>query len=155
AGPHGREESLRLVAGFTANPTEGTDLPLDAHRYLSLVRGEARGLWPALQRIGLRMAGVPYGLAVWVRNVFYQRGWRRSHRALVPVVSVGNLTVGGTGKTPCVEFVARFYRGLDRRVAILSRGYGSEGGRNDEALVLEENLPDVPHLQGADRVALA
>ena len=38
-------------------------------------------------------------------------------------------------------------------MALLSRGYGSEAGRNDEALVLEENLPDVPHLQGADRVA--
>src|SRR5207245_6261602 len=72
-----------------------------------------------------------------------------------PVVSVGNLTVGGTGKTPCVEYVAGFYRGLDLRVAVLSRGYGGDGGRNDEALVLEENLPEVPHLQGADRVALA
>jgi tetraacyldisaccharide 4'-kinase len=41
------------------------------------------------------------------------------------------------------------------RVAILSRGYGGAGGPNDEALVLEDNLPDVPHLQGADRVALA
>ena len=41
------------------------------------------------------------------------------------------------------------------RVAILSRGYGAEAGRNDEAMVLEENLPDVPHYQGADRVALA
>jgi tetraacyldisaccharide 4'-kinase len=77
------------------------------------------------------------------------------HRAAVPVVSIGNLTVGGTGKTPCVEFVARFYRERDRRVAILSRGYGSGEGRNDEARVLEENLPDVPHLQGADRVVLA
>jgi tetraacyldisaccharide 4'-kinase len=108
-----------------------------------------------VQRLGLRLASVPYGLAVRLRNVCYQRGWRRSYRASVPVVSVGNLTVGGTGKTPCVEWVARFYRELDRRVAILSRGYGSEAGRNDEALVLEENLPDVPHLQGADRVALA
>src|SRR5262249_31147228 len=41
------------------------------------------------------------------------------------------------------------------RVAILSRGYGSDQGPNDEALVLEENLPDVPHLQGPDRAALA
>ncbi len=73
----------------------------------------------------------------------------------MPVVSIGNLTAGGTGKTPCVEYVVRFYRALDRRVAILSRGYGGDGARNDEALVLEENLPDVPHLQGADRVALA
>jgi tetraacyldisaccharide 4'-kinase len=73
----------------------------------------------------------------------------------VPVVSVGNLTLGGTGKTPCVEYLARFYRSRDVRVAILSRGYGGAGGPNDEALVLENNLPDVPHLQGPDRVALA
>src|SRR5207244_2544053 len=83
------------------------------------------------------------------------RGWKRVERAGVPVVSVGNLTLGGTGKTPCVEYVCRFYRGLDLLVAILSRGYGAEHGPNDEALVLEEDLPDVPHLQGADRVALA
>src|SRR5205823_12595962 len=75
--------------------------------------------------------------------------------AAVPVVSVGNLTAGGTGKTPCVEYVARVYRQWEVRVAVLSRGYGSHGGLNDEALVLEENLPDVPHLQGADRAALA
>jgi tetraacyldisaccharide 4'-kinase len=73
----------------------------------------------------------------------------------VPVVSVGNLTLGGTGKTPCVEWVSRFYRGRDVAVAIISRGYGAEGGRNDEAMVLEENLPDVPHLQDPDRVAAA
>lgn len=125
------------------------------NHYLRLVSGESHGLWPALQRLGLRAASLPYGLAVRLRNAAYQRGWLHSERVSVPVVSVGNLTAGGTGKTPCVEYVARFYRGLDRRVAILSRGYGSEGGRNDEALVLEENLPDVPHLQGADRIALA
>jgi tetraacyldisaccharide 4'-kinase len=73
----------------------------------------------------------------------------------VPVVSVGNLTLGGTGKTPCVEYVAGFYRDLGHSVAILSRGYGAEAGRNDEAMILEENLPDVPHLQGVDRVGLA
>jgi tetraacyldisaccharide 4'-kinase len=71
------------------------------------------------------------------------------------VVSVGNLTLGGTGKTPCVEYVARFFDNQERRVVILSRGYGGEAGQNDEALVLEENLPGIPHLQGADRVALA
>lgn len=68
---------------------------------------------------------------------------------------MGNLTLGGTGKTPCVEWIARLYRQRNVQVAILSRGYGSEAGRNDEAMVLEENLPDVPHLQGPDRVALA
>jgi tetraacyldisaccharide 4'-kinase len=73
----------------------------------------------------------------------------------VPVVSVGNLSLGGTGKTPCVEYAARFYREMGIQVAILSRGYGGDSGRNDEAMVLEENLPDAPHLQGVNRVELA
>src|SRR5262245_1460980 len=106
-------------------------------------------------RLALRAASVPYGWGVRLRNRLYDRGWKRVARAPVPVVSVGNLTLGGTGKTPCVEYICRYYRSLDLRVAVLSRGYGAEHGPNDEALVLEENLPDVPHLQGADRVALA
>jgi tetraacyldisaccharide 4'-kinase len=121
----------------------------------ALLSGERRGLWPALQRLGLHAASVPYGWATQLRNRAYDRGWKAVVRADVPVVSVGNLTVGGTGKTPCVEYLARFYRGQERRVAILSRGYGAQSGPNDEALLLEENLPDVPHLQGADRAALA
>lgn len=123
--------------------------------FRELVSGRRRGTVPALQRFGLRALSWPYGVGVRLRNLAYDRGWLKANRATVPVVSVGNLTLGGTGKTPCVEHVARFYRARDLRVAILSRGYGSAGGRNDEALVLEENLPDVPHLQGPDRVALA
>jgi tetraacyldisaccharide 4'-kinase len=125
------------------------------HHYLRLISGKAHGVAPMLERLALGVASVPYGLAVRLRNVAYQRGWLGVERVPIPVVSVGNLTAGGTGKTPCVEYIARFYRNLDRRVAVLSRGYGSTGGCNDEALVLEENLPDVPHLQGADRVELA
>jgi tetraacyldisaccharide 4'-kinase len=90
-----------------------------------------------------------------LRNGLYDRGWKQSQKVAVPVISVGNLTLGGTGKTPCVEYVADFYRQRDLRVAIVSRGYGSHSGGNDEALLLEENLPDVPHLQGPDRAALA
>jgi tetraacyldisaccharide 4'-kinase len=123
--------------------------------YQALVRGQSRGLWSGIQRGGLRLASWPYGLAVQLRNRLFDQGWKRRLRASAPVVSVGNLTLGGTGKTPCVEYVARHYRRLGLRVALLSRGYGATGGRNDEALVLEENLPGVPHLQGADRVELA
>ena len=123
--------------------------------YRALVTGERRGPTAALQRLGLHLASVPYGVATAVRNRLFDRGWKQVQRASVPVVSVGNLTVGGTGKTPCVEYVARRYRQWDRQVAILSRGYGSDHGPNDEALVLEDNLSDVPHLQGPDRVALA
>jgi tetraacyldisaccharide 4'-kinase len=127
---------------------------LEEH-YRALVSGRLRGVWPGVQRCGLSLLSVPYSGIVRARNWLFDRGWKRIFRASVPVVSVGNLTLGGTGKTPCVEYVARFYRQRDLRVAILSRGYGSSQGRNDEALVLEENLPDVPHLQGADRAALA
>ena len=125
------------------------------HHYLAVISGERRGLGAALQRLLLSAAAVPYSVAVRVRNFLFERGWLASKKAAVPVVSVGNLTAGGTGKTPCVEYVAGFYRERDLRVAVLSRGYGSTTGPNDEALVLEENLPDVPHLQGADRSALA
>ena len=120
-----------------------------------MIRGEWRGPVARAARAGLRLASWPYGLATWARNRAFDRGWKTVHRAAVPVVSVGNLTLGGTGKTPCVEWVARFFRERDVQVAILSRGYGVTAGRNDEAMVLEENLPDVPHLQGADRVARA
>jgi tetraacyldisaccharide 4'-kinase len=123
--------------------------------YHALIHGRQRGIRAALLRGGLTLASLPYGVAVSMRNWLYDRGWKKVHRASVPVVSVGNLTLGGTGKTPCVEYLARFFREHEVRVAILSRGYGAERGRNDEALVLEENLPDVPHLQGADRVELA
>jgi tetraacyldisaccharide 4'-kinase len=94
-------------------------------------------------------------MVVELRNLAYSRGWARCHRVGVPIVSVGNLTVGGTGKTPCVEYIARFFREQAVQVAILSRGYGTAAGSNDEALLLQSNLPDVPHLQGADRVGLA
>lgn len=119
------------------------------------MRGDRRGVWPTIQRAGLWVLSLGYRVGVGLRNRAFERGWKTIHKAAVPVVSVGNLTVGGTGKTPCVEYVARFYRQQDLQVTLLSRGYGSEVGRNDEALVLEENLPDVPHLQGADRFALA
>ncbi|HMC88412.1 MAG TPA: tetraacyldisaccharide 4'-kinase, partial [Gemmataceae bacterium] len=96
-------------------------------KYRALVAGQTRGFWPECQRAGLWLASVPYGLVMRVRNRLYQSGWKKSFRAPVPVVSVGNLTLGGTGKTPCVEYVARLYRQHELCVAILSRGYGSSG----------------------------
>jgi tetraacyldisaccharide 4'-kinase len=123
--------------------------------YLNLIRGRRRGPSAALQRAALWLLSKPYDWATRIRNRLYDRGWKRTHKAPVPVVSVGNLTLGGTGKTPCVEYVAGYYRGLGLLVATLSRGYGAAAGRNDEVRVLEMNLDDVPHLQGADRVALA
>lgn len=99
------------------------------------------------------MGEVFYAAAMRLRNRRYDRGGSAVHRVDVPVVCVGNLTMGGTGKTPVVEWIARWFRKREVRVSIVSRGYGVEAGsRNDEALELEQKLPDVPHLQHADRV---
>jgi tetraacyldisaccharide 4'-kinase len=72
------------------------------------------------------------------------------------VISVGNLTTGGTGKTPIVCFLAQWLRRRGLRVAIVSRGYGrGDADLNDEALELHDRLPDVPHVQDPDRVEAA
>jgi tetraacyldisaccharide 4'-kinase len=124
--------------------------------FRDLVSGRRRGAAAGLLRTALHAASFPYGWVVRARNRRYDRGAAEMHRAAVPVISVGNLTVGGTGKTPMVEWLARHLRQQHIRVAILSRGYGAEqGGLNDEALELELALPDVPHLQNPDRVAAA
>lgn len=97
-----------------------------------------------------------YGLAVRSRNLAFDIGWKKTHHANVPVISLGNLTTGGTGKTPFAAFIARWFRVRGIRVCFLSRGYGAvPGAANDEALVLELLCPDVPHLQNADRVQSA
>lgn len=126
-----------------------------ATTHREIISGQRHGLKATGLRLVLWLVSVPYAAVMRCRNWLFDRGWKRSYRAGVPVISVGNLTLGGTGKTPAVEWLARFFRERDQQVAILSRGYGQNEGRNDEALVLEENLPDVPHLQGKDRVELA
>ncbi len=124
--------------------------------FRDLVSGRRRGVCPAVLRLGLRAAEVPYTWAVSWRNRRYDRRAAEIHGVGVPVVSVGNLTLGGTGKTPMVEWLARWFRGHGVRVTVVSRGYGAEvGAQNDEALELEQKLADVPHLQDPDRVAAA
>lgn len=78
----------------------------------------------ALQIIDiLRPLGWLYGLATGVRNKMYDRSLLKSASFSVPVISIGNITVGGTGKTPHTEYIAALIK--DRyRTAILSRGYG-------------------------------
>src|SRR5512139_3736622 len=73
---------------------------------------------------GLRLLSLPYGAAIAARNGGYDRGFLTQARLLCPVVSVGNLTVGGTGKTPTVIRLAQLLKEKGRRPAILSRGYG-------------------------------
>lgn len=115
-----------------------------------------RGWSAGLVRAGLRLAEPIYALAIAWRNRRYDGSRTLVQRVAVPVISVGNLTTGGTGKTPLVEWLARWFRQRGVRVTLISRGYGAAAGAcNDEALELEQKLPDVPHLQNADRVAAA
>jgi tetraacyldisaccharide 4'-kinase len=128
---------------------------LNASKFRDLVSGRRRGVGASALRSFLRLAEIPYSAAVGWRNRRYDRG-ANVHRAAVPVVSVGNLTLGGTGKTPMVEWLARWFHERGVRVALISRGYGARAGRfNDEALELRQKLPDLPHLLDADRVRAA
>lgn len=129
---------------------------LSPSEFRDLVSGRQRGPRATLLRSLLRVAETPYAVAMRVRNWRYDSGRAAVHFVSVPVVSVGNLTLGGTGKTPLVEWLARWFRARGLRVALVSRGYGAQAAsRNDEALELEERLPDVPHLQNADRAEAA
>lgn len=81
--------------------------------------------FPDALAAGLLSAGAGvYAAAVSARNTAYDRGWRPAVTLPLPVISIGNLTVGGTGKTACVELVARKLMAQGRRVAVLTRGYG-------------------------------
>ncbi|HEX9615673.1 MAG TPA: tetraacyldisaccharide 4'-kinase [Bacteroidota bacterium] len=116
-----------------------------------------------------------YGAGVWLRNLLFDKGLFKVQRAGVPVISVGNISAGGTGKTPLVEFLARLLRDRGIKVAVLSRGYGRvtsgyqivSNGRQlcadaisagDEPAQMAENLKNVVvavderRARGAERV---
>jgi tetraacyldisaccharide 4'-kinase len=64
-----------------------------------------------------------YDLVTRLRNLFFDLGWKNSERSKIPSIVVGNLSVGGTGKTPMVEFLIQKFKD-DLKLAVLSRGYG-------------------------------
>ena len=127
-----------------------------AAAFRDLVSGRRRGVGASLMRMALRVAEAPYTWVVRWRNRQFDTGRRPVHEVAVPVVSVGNLTLGGTGKTPMVHWLADWLGRRKLRVALVSRGYGVRSRQpNDEALQLAQSLPDVPHLQNPNRVQAA
>jgi tetraacyldisaccharide 4'-kinase len=140
-------------------PDPSQHLVWEPSKFRDLVSGRRRGLGAALMRAGLRLAETPYAWAMRWRNRRYDRGAAAVYRLDVPVISVGNLTLGGTGKTPLVYWLAQWFQGRAIPVAVISRGYharqGDEHGQNDEARELAARLPGVCHLQNPDRVAAA
>ncbi|MGH7560495.1 MAG: tetraacyldisaccharide 4'-kinase [Gemmatimonadales bacterium] len=119
----------------------------DRHRLI-------RWLWTS-RRLDARLARaalVPFSglwrLGIGLRNLGFDRGWSRVHDLPLPAVAVGNLTVGGSGKTPLASWIADHYARTGLVPGILLRGYGG-----DEALVHEHLVPSAVVVADPDRVA--
>ena len=95
---------------------------MEAH-VLGVIEDRRRGTSAAILRVVLRQFSYLYGAVVQLRLSLFHWGILRPHTLGCQVLSVGNLTVGGTGKTPVVEAFARALQQRGRKVAILSRGY--------------------------------
>jgi len=81
-----------------------------------------------------------YGIGARCRVWLYEKGVLRRRRLKTPVISVGNLTVGGTGKTPMVIWLAKRFLAEGKRVAILTRGYAGSSGTSDEVELMRSQL---------------
>ena len=134
-----------------------------------LIHGEERGLIATLLLALLRLLSLLYGCVIVLRVFLYKQGILSQHRLPCKVISLGNITVGGTGKTPTAQTLAAAIRDQGFKVAILNRGYRSDwrgevgvvsDGRHiymtaneagDEAFQLAKNLPGIPVLIGKNR----
>lgn len=137
--------------------------------YTSMRRPTAPSLWWQVGLTPLWLASQCYRGLVYAHRASYTWGVRRRRQLPCAVVSIGNLTLGGTGKTPLTMWVARWYQQQGWRVAVLSRGYGARPptrlrvvsaghgplvdwqAAGDEPYLLACGLPGVPVLIGKDR----
>ena len=127
---------------------------MNQQAFRNLVSGRSRGFSPVILRAVLRIASWPYYLIVALRNLMYSKGRLNVHRADAVVISVGNITTGGTGKTPLVIWLCDFLHQKGLRCAILTRGYKLGKNRlSDEAAILTRSCPEAKVIVNPDRVA--
>ena len=120
---------------------------------IGIISGEAQGFLARLMRMILTVGAWVYSLVIRFRNRGYDSGWLKSYKLSVPVICVGNITTGGTGKTPLVELLGGYLQKRGVRVALLSRGYQAQGGGdNDEVRILRERLGGVEIVVDSNRV---
>lgn len=118
-----------------------------------IVSGRTRGLLASGARTVLAGASRLYALGISRRNARYDRG-RGVRRLSVPVISIGNITVGGTGKTPMTIWLCEFLRREGYKPAVVSRGYkGSDDQPADELSLLQRRCPGVIAVANPDRYA--
>ncbi len=123
-----------------------------------------------VRAVGLRLllgcVSPVYGCVAILNRAKYDWNLAAVHRVNAPVISVGNITTGGTGKTPLTAWLVHTLQRLDKKPGIASRGYKSLGDtyssspehggcENDEKLVLEQLCPGTLHLQNRNRVSAA
>jgi tetraacyldisaccharide 4'-kinase len=136
-----------------------------------LASGKRADVAGKLVLLFLAPCALVYSLVLRLRAALYQYGIVKTHHLPRPVVSIGNITVGGTGKTPVTAYIARFLLGQGYRVAVLSRGYGgtlegqtcvvSDGDTimlsavecGDEPYLLASTVPGLMVVIGTDRYA--
>jgi tetraacyldisaccharide 4'-kinase len=117
----------------------------------SLMTDRRKGLLFAPFKFILFILSLAYGVAIFARGMLYKARIFKSHKVPLRIVSVGNLTLGGTGKTPFVITLSRILKDeLKKEAAVLIRGYGW-----DEQAMLKKSLPDIPILVGENRVKSA
>jgi len=135
-------------------------MAIDQDQFIAIISGRRRDTTAGVTRALLRVASLGYRLVVHIRNTLYDHRVIRSHRPDAAILCVGNLTTGGTGKTPLVVWLCRK---IDQRlkikdqqcqVAILTRGYRTQKDEPaDEPALLAALCPDVPVVVNPDRVA--
>lgn len=124
--------------------------------YLRIISGQKQGGSAQLLKACFWVLSFPYRAVVSIRNRLFDWGLRSIQSPAVPVISLGNLTTGGTGKTPCVAYLTQWFQQQGIQVALLSRGYRALPGEvNDEKLLLDRLCPGVPHYQNPNRCASA
>src|SRR6185312_16206329 len=100
---------------------------------IEVILDKRHGFRAALLRVALRLLSFLYLAAVQLRLYLYRKRILKERQLGCLVISIGNLTVGGTGKTPVVEKFARALQSGGRKVAILSRGYKSVDRRRKKS----------------------
>jgi len=136
---HLRRGCVRLTSDMASRPLRQRILEGDSGPCVTPLRG------------ALRLGEFAYSTAVSIRNRRYDTAGPR-HTLPVPVISVGNLTVGGTGKTPFVMELVQRLEKMGYSPAVVSRGYKAVGGSpNDEELVIRKNCPAAVCVSHPDR----